>query len=158
MTRRRFEALATGAIGAVVGCMFAVPIVGWLIDPLFRSRPPQVWRRVGDVSHVPYESPTVFEVNFPVQQSWKVPESTYVVFVVRHRDGSIDAFSNICTHMQCPVRWEPPLGEFLCPCHGGLYNLSGVNVGGPPPKPLPKWESRLQGSTLYVSNRLNESI
>lgn len=158
ISRRRFAALATAGVGGVVGAMFAVPIVGLLIDPLFHARP-QVWRRVGDVRRVPYETPTPFSVPFPTQDSWKVPDSRYVVYVVRHRDGGASAFSNICTHMQCPVRWEDALGLFLCPCHGGLYNISGVNVGGPPPKPLPRWESRMDASgVLWVRNVLSEDI
>jgi Rieske Fe-S protein len=60
--------------------------------------------------------------------------------------------------MQCPVRWEPPLGQFLCPCHGGLYAIDGTNVGGPPPKPLPEYVHRLVGNVLYIENRFTESI
>jgi menaquinol-cytochrome c reductase iron-sulfur subunit len=157
MTRRQFAVAGTQAVGAVVGVMLAVPIVGWILDPLFHPRP-LVWRRVADISKVPYELPTPFTVPFPVQASWPVPESPYLVYVVKHRDGSVDAFSNICSHMQCPVRWTPPLGLFLCPCHGGLYNIRGVNVGGPPPKPLPKWESRFENGVLYVRNQLTEAI
>jgi len=71
----------------------------------------------------------------------------------------VRVFSNICSHMQCPVRWEPTLKLFLCPCHGGLYDLRGVNVGGPPPKPLPQWQHRVdRDGILYVTNRLTEQI
>jgi menaquinol-cytochrome c reductase iron-sulfur subunit len=157
MSRRRFAIRGTQAVGAVVGLMFAVPIVGWILDPLFHPRP-LVWRRVGDVRNVPYEQPTLFTVEFPVQASWKVPDSRYAVYVVRHTSGAVDAFSNICTHMECPVRWEPPIGLFLCPCHGGLYNLSGLNVGGPPPHPLPKWVSKIEGTVLFVQNQFEESF
>jgi menaquinol-cytochrome c reductase iron-sulfur subunit len=157
LSRRRFATRGTQLVGAVVGLMFATPIVGWLLDPLFHGRP-LVWRRVGDVTRVPYEQPTLFEVSFPTQESWKVADTRFVVYVVKHRNGQIDAFSNICTHMQCPVRWDPALGQFLCPCHGGLYTISGVNVGGPPPKPLPKWESRIDRGVLYVRNQLSQSI
>ena len=102
-------------------------------------------------------------VDFPTQDSWNVPESRFAVYVVRHRDGSLDAFSNICSHMQCPVRWEPPLGQFLCPCHGGLYDMDGLNVGGPPPSPLPQWVHRIVRdpsgrSVLKVQNQFDENI
>ena len=51
------------------------------------------------------------------------------------------AFNSICPHLQCPV--GPPEGtpeeeEFVCPCHGGVYNkFDGTVLGGPPPAPLP---------------------
>jgi Rieske Fe-S protein len=50
------------------------------------------------------------------------------------------------------------LRQFLCPCHGGLYDISGVNVGGPPPKPLPEYVHRIDGTTLYIENRFTEDI
>ena len=42
--------------------------------------------------------------------------------------------------------------------NNGLYNIDGVNVGGPPPKPLPQFVHRIDGTTLYVQNRFTESI
>ncbi len=50
---------------------------------------------------------------------------------------SINVLSNSCAHLGCPVRWlinTDGHGEFLCPCHGGLYDINGAYVGGPPPR------------------------
>jgi Rieske Fe-S protein len=74
------------------------------------------------------------------------------------------ALSNICSHMQCDVHWDQQLGQFLCPCHGGLYNIEGANIGGPPPQPLPQWIHRVtvdpqtNQHMLEIQNSLNESI
>ena len=47
----------------------------------------------------------------------------------------------------------------LPPTDAGLYDLRGTNVGGPPPKPLPQWQHRVdQDGILYVTNRLTEQI
>lgn len=54
----------------------------------------------------------------------------------------------ICTHLGCSPTYRPEkaptdlgdnwLGGFLCPCHGGKYDLAGrVYKGVPPPKNLP---------------------
>jgi Rieske Fe-S protein len=86
-----------------------------------------------------------------------VPDVPAAVYVVRFADG-YRVFSNICSHMQCPVRWETALRQFLCPCHGGLYDIRGRNTGGPPPKPLPEYVHRIDAGRLYVSNELTESI
>src|SRR2546429_1556374 len=67
-------------------------------------------------------------------------------------------FSNVCTHMECPVRWEDSLRQFLCPCHGGLYDLNGNNVGGLPPKPLQQYVHQVEGTTLFIQNRFTESV
>ena len=135
--------------------LLGIPIVGFLISPLFR-REEAVWRKVGDISAVPEAQPTKFEVSFP-QQAWTTSDIKAAVYVVK-RNGSYKVFSNVCTHMQCPVRWESALSQFLCPCHGGLYDMNGANVGGPPPKPLPQFVHRIDGTTLYVQNRFTESI
>ena len=44
--------------------------------------------------------------------------------------------SNHCAHLGCPVRWFPDRGELLCPCHGGIYDVNGGLIGGPPPQGL----------------------
>ena len=159
VTRRRFAILGTQAAGAVVAAMLGVPIVGWLLNPLFRRQEPIVWRRLGPIGDLPVQVPTKFSVRFPSQNAWVVPEDSWIVYVVRYRDGSLRTFSNVCTHMQCPVRWEPSTQQFLCPCHGGLYDIDGHNVGGPPPQPLPQWEHRVDGQgVVYVSNRFSEQL
>lgn len=50
---------------------------------------------------------------------------------------NINVLSNSCAHLGCPVRWlvnAEGEGEFLCPCHGGIYDINGGWVGGPPPR------------------------
>jgi Rieske Fe-S protein len=80
------------------------------------------------------------------------------VYVVRVGQG-YKVLSNVCSHMQCPVRWQPDLGQFLCPCHGGLYDRTGLNIGGPPPKPLPEFVHRIDGNgVLFIQNRFTEQI
>lgn len=159
MTRRTFAILMTQALGAGFAAMYAAPAVGWLLEPLLRGRDATVWRRVGPVRDLPYEVPTKFEVSFPSQDVWKTPEDTWIVYAVRYRDGTYAFFSNVCTHMQCPVRWKQALGHFVCPCHGGLYDLHGTNVGGPPPEPLPQWKHRIDGDGVaYVANQFNEEL
>jgi menaquinol-cytochrome c reductase iron-sulfur subunit len=55
-------------------------------------------------------------------------------------DGFV-AFNSICPHLQCPVgapEGTPEEDEFVCPCHGGVYNkFDGTVLFGPPPAPLP---------------------
>ncbi len=50
--------------------------------------------------------------------------------VVRHRDGSLAAFSAVCTHAGCDVEFQS--GVLLCPCHGSEFDAStGAVVRGP---------------------------
>ena len=53
--------------------------------------------------------------------------------------NSINVLSNSCPHLGCPVRWltnTSGQGEFLCPCHGSIFDLNGGWVGGPAPRAM----------------------
>jgi thiosulfate dehydrogenase [quinone] large subunit len=55
--------------------------------------------------------------------------------VIRGPDGSLRAFSAVCTHAGCTVGYEG--GTIVCPCHGGEYSAeTGEVIAGPPPAPL----------------------
>jgi len=55
--------------------------------------------------------------------------------LIRGSDGSLKAFSAVCTHAGCPVGYEA--GTIVCPCHGGEYSAeTGEVIAGPPPEGL----------------------
>jgi Rieske Fe-S protein len=69
---------------------------------------------------------------------------------------NLNVVSNHCAHLGCPVRWFPDRGEMLCPCHGGIYDINGDYVGGPPPRGLYRYtfEVRKDGG-LYVKHEFD---
>ena len=159
MSRRRFMVLLTNLSGAGITLLIATPIVGSVLSPIFQRRA-HPWVRLGDIGAVPLAQPTAFIVHFPVTQAWKVPAVPRIVYVVKlnlNGQTQVLSLSNVCTHMECDVHWDVSLNEFVCPCHGGFYALDGANVGGPPPKPLYRYEHRLDGTTLYVRDVLTEA-
>lgn len=157
LSRRRFAAWGTAVTGALVSLTLGIPIIGYLVSPLFTRRDPLVEKRIGSILDLVDENPTRFVVSFP-RGAWLTTEDQHTVFVVKH-GAEVDVFSNTCTHMQCPVRFQRDLNQFLCPCHGGLYDLHGTNVGGPPPKPLPRYTHRVDSDgVLYVKNELDEQV
>ena len=70
--------------------------------------------------------------------------------VLQRAPGIFVAFSAICTHLGCIIRWLPEKGEFLCPCHAGRFASDGTVLGGPPPKPLRAIPVALAGDDLLV--------
>ncbi|UPG66278.1 Rieske 2Fe-2S domain-containing protein (plasmid) [Metabacillus endolithicus] len=38
----------------------------------------------------------------------------------------------------------------FCPCHGGKYDEFGINIGGPPPRPLDIFEPIIQDGNVYI--------
>lgn len=72
-----------------------------------------------------------------------------VVTLVNHEDG-IRAFSPICTHKKCKVRWRKEQGNFRCKCHKSFYDAHGKNFGGPAPKPLKRFPAAERDGRLLV--------
>ncbi|HYQ83518.1 MAG TPA: Rieske 2Fe-2S domain-containing protein [Rubrobacter sp.] len=69
--------------------------------------------------------------------------------------SQLNILSNSCAHLGCPVRWFTHEQLFLCPCHGGLYDINGGWVGGPPPRGMYRYidaEIRENGK-LYVRHK-----
>jgi Rieske Fe-S protein len=68
----------------------------------------------------------------------------------------VNVLSNSCAHLGCPVRWLEieGQGEFLCPCHGGIYDINGGWVGGPPPRGMYRYTQVKveEDGTLYVKH------
>lgn len=68
-------------------------------------------------------------------------------------EGELRAFSAICTHLTCTVRYESDTATILCPCHNGRYDLAGNVISGPPPRPLQAYNVEIVGSEIYVSKK-----
>lgn len=57
--------------------------------------------------------------------------------LVHRRDGAFDAFSRRCTHLSCPVQFQPDRQRLYCPCHNGAFSIEdGSPTQGPPTTPL----------------------
>ncbi|RAX53169.1 ubiquinol-cytochrome c reductase iron-sulfur subunit [Helicobacter sp. 16-1353] len=54
----------------------------------------------------------------------------------------------VCTHLGCIPLYVANKKEFLCACHGGVFNSSGVNLAGPPPRPMEIPPFNIDGTKL----------
>lgn len=52
-------------------------------------------------------------------------------------DGTLAAYSLLCTHVCCELTYEASASIFFCPCHGSEYNSFGKVIRGPAYIPLP---------------------
>lgn len=85
-----------------------------------------------------------------VGQAKTIQVAGKAVIVVRHRDG-FKAFSAVCTHLGCLVKWVDAQRQFFCPCHAAVFDERGAVVSGPPPKPLPEYRVKEIGEKVFVS-------
>ena len=71
--------------------------------------------------------------------------------IVRTAEGELRAFSARCPHLNCTVQYEPDEKQIVCACHGGVFDLNGKNVAGPPPKPLVTYSVNVRADEIVVS-------
>ncbi len=83
-------------------------------------------------------------------QGKTIQVGSQAVVVVRHRSG-FKAFSAVCTHLGCLVKWDQSAKAFLCPCHAAIFDENGKVVSGPPPAPLPEFVVKEIGDKIFVS-------
>jgi Rieske Fe-S protein len=60
------------------------------------------------------------------------------------------ALVGVCTHLDCNVNWLPAQNKFFCACHEGWYDANGINIAGPPPKPLRRLIVSVEGENLVI--------
>ncbi len=74
----------------------------------------------------------------------------YPALIINTSDG-MRAYSAVCTHFACLVKWNPDSGRIECPCHEGFFNVAdGSVISGPPPEGLMPLQVFVQDSTLYI--------
>jgi nitrite reductase/ring-hydroxylating ferredoxin subunit len=71
--------------------------------------------------------------------------------ILRTGSGELRAFSATCTHLGCIVQFRKDLEQLWCACHNGHYDLNGINIAGPPPRPLDKFVVNVRGDQIVVS-------
>jgi thiosulfate dehydrogenase [quinone] large subunit len=84
--------------------------------------------------------------------SFTDPATNEPAFVVQPASGKFVAFSAICTHLGCTVGFQQgsPL-EFVCPCHGSIYNaITGQVIQGPAVQALPNIRVAESGGNLFA--------
>jgi len=88
---------------------------------------------------------------FPVNSGQIIRFGRLPVILIRTDTGEFRAFSATCTHLDCIVQYRPDLKEIHCACHNGLYDLTGRNVSGPPPRPLDEFAVNVVDNDILVS-------
>jgi Rieske Fe-S protein len=161
VTRRRFMTGSANAAGVIAAGAFTLPALAFAIGPIFKTNQHkwEVAGPVGDFTETNYV-PVVITV------APNIGEAGKTTVYVRKFNAAIDvdpydqgtpyiAISSRCAHVGCPVRWVDASERFICPCHGGVYDLLGRRVGGPPVRPLDRFYTRLNGELVEIGPRFS---
>lgn len=136
-SRRSFARTLVG-FGALIG--FGV-VLGSVKIPMPKSSPAATATTANAAT--PIANTNNIQAGSPVYFQYP---SGYPNILFKRSDGSLAAYSLLCTHTCCEVRWEPTYSQFFCPCHGSIFGTSGNVVRGPAGYPLPTITLRVDGS------------
>jgi menaquinol-cytochrome c reductase iron-sulfur subunit len=165
--RSVFLEAGTLGLGAVIGGLITLPVLGFALGPsLLKQGVPDV--DIGPVTNFP-------EGKFIVTTFTSQPEegdvSRRTAFIrnngLLENLPSFTIISNHCAHLGCPVQPNgPPVGDeshwrsvdlhqydpsgFGCPCHGGQYDTEGNRIAGPPVRALDRYSFQVKGGHLFI--------
>lgn len=137
ITRRDFLKMVKGA-GVLVGVgAIATPVVAYFYPP--------------KLEEMPTEPILVCPVDeLPIGEAKTVKFGRYPAIIVNLADG-LKAYSAVCTHFACIVKWDATSERLKCPCHEGDFSVTdGSVISGPPPAPLMMLETEVVDGQIYV--------
>ena len=88
--------------------------------------------------------------DIPMEGAYPFQYGTSPGLLFRGEEGSMKAFSLVCTHLACTVTWNPEKKNFYCPCHEGLFDAEGHVISGPPPAPLERFKVEVKGDQAVI--------
>jgi Rieske Fe-S protein len=123
-----------------------VALAGAILYPVFRFLSPP---RIPEATGNRVLAGKVSEVG---KEGWKIfPFGSEPGILIQTSPGEYRAFSATCSHLECTVQYEAPSKRIWCACHNGFYDLTGRNVAGPPPHPLPAYTVQVEGDDIFVT-------
>jgi menaquinol-cytochrome c reductase iron-sulfur subunit len=161
VTRRRFMTGTAHGAGAVAAAAFTLPSLAFAIGPIFKETPHH-WAVAGPEGLFDEDNyvPVVVTITPGIGQVGKT-----TIYVRKHnekidtdrydKDTPYIAITSRCAHLGCAVRWVDAAKRFICPCHGGVYNLLGKRVAGPPVRPLDRFFTRVSKGLVEIGPRFS---
>ena len=155
-TRRSFYGLIIQALGAAIAAVVALPAAAYLLlKP--KSAAGEDLVEIANLSELTEGAPREIAYYRTRVDGWKRTREKATTWVVKTSQSSAVAFSPQCPHLGCIYHWEDQERNFVCPCHASSFARDGKVVGGPAPRPLDRFVSRVEGGKLLVSSRVLRS-
>ncbi len=150
MDRRSFVKIVTASLGSMMAAIVGLPVIQYFISPALGKTTSDDWISLGSVDNFPFDIPTLFNFAITKVNGWERSSLSYGAFVLRKEGQDPIVFSDVCTHLSCRVNWNEESSKFYCPCHAAFFDKNGEVVSGPPPRPLDRYEIRLDGDQLFI--------
>lgn len=151
ITRSEFVKIVVGVLGAIMGAVVGLPAIGYFLSPALKVQSVDAWVPAGPLESYPIGEPTLFSFTRTTVNGWEKTVNSFGVYIYRESEELITAYSNWCTHLSCRVTWQDDNQIYWCPCHDGAFDIDGEVVDGPPPRPLDKYETKVEDDgTLFI--------
>ena len=136
--RRRFLNTVLGSGIAATAASIFYPILRFIMPPE-TGESAEMSVSAGRTGEMPLNSGKIFKFG------------SEPGLLLRTADGDLRAFYARCTHLNCTVQYDPAERLITCACHNGQFDLTGKNIGGPPPRPLDAYRVNVRGEEIVVS-------
>lgn len=158
LDRRSFPIAVIGGLWTLISAALALPAAVYLLSPSKSGSKDADWVDAGDISRLPVDVPEEVVFRRNRVDGWKVVSEKTTAWVVKKDDGKVVAFAPQCTHLGCAYHYEARTKEFVCPCHTSAFSIDGAVLTGPAPRPLDRYNVRLQNQRLLIGDvRKHES-
>ena len=134
VSRRQFAVFAC--------CSAAVFGAAWLArGQRLATRAPSEARFVARIDEIPVGGSKLF----------RYPTEADPCILIRLAPDRFAAYSESCTHLKCPVHFNPELNQLICPCHDGSFHANdGRVLAGPPRRALPRHRIEIRDEEIWV--------
>jgi Rieske Fe-S protein len=168
-TRSRFLEASTIGLGAAIGAVVTLPVLGFTVLPSF-TNVEEKETDLGPVDNFP-QGEYVIASYLSNPKAGEVSRRTAFVRNNGATDAGVPSFTILysrCVHLGCPVQPNGPIDEkakkdvdgvelrpvlaqsFGCPCHGGLYDAEGNRRAGPPVRSLDRYTFSIKNGRLVL--------
>lgn len=168
-TRSRFLEASTLGVGAAIGAIVTLPVLGFTVLPSFTNLEEDE-ADLGPLENFP-ENEYVIATYLSNKSAGEVSRRTAFVRYNGPTEGGEPSFTILysrCVHLGCPVQPNGPIDEenitevgdvelrpvlaqsFGCPCHGGLYDSEGNRQAGPPVRSMDRYTFSIRNGHLVL--------
>lgn len=149
MGRRNFLVRAITAIHATMAATVAFILGATTLAPSFTRRD-ESWLQAAALDALPENQPVPVTLRVTRSDGYSQVVDRTVVYLVRTGEDDVRALHSTCTHLGCRTSYDRKTKRILCPCHGGVFDVNGAVLDGPPPAPLPTLSTRVQDGQVLV--------
>ncbi len=169
-TRSRFLEASTLGVGAAIGVVVTLPVLGFMVLPSFTNLSEEEVD-LGPIDNFP-EGEYVIATFLADPTRGEVSRRTSFIRNNGTSEAGEPSFTILysrCVHLGCPVQPNGPIDEdarqeveggvelrpvlaqsFGCPCHGGLYDAEGNRQAGPPVRSMDRYTFSIKNGRLVL--------